>query len=222
MRKWIPVVLIIVAFAASAGVYDRLPDPMPTHWNLAGEVDGWTSLPWGAFVLPLMLAGMWAIFQVLPLIDPRKANYAKFKGTYEILILTITTFMLGVHLVVLAKALGSDISIDRLVPIGVGLLLIVIGNLMPRTRPNWFVGIRTPWTLSSDRVWEKTHRFGGQLLVAAGALTVLVGIFAPELAMAVLIGSSVAVSVGVLAGSYLIWKQDPDRNKPPASGVGRR
>jgi len=122
---------------------------------------------------------------------------------------------------VLAKALGSDISIDRLVPIGVGMLLIVIGNIMPRTRPNWFVGIRTPWTLSSDRVWERTHRFGGQLLVAAGALTVLVGIFAPELAMPVLIGCSVAVSVGVLAGSYLIWRQDPDRNKPGATGVRR-
>lgn len=221
MRKWIPLVLIVVAFAASAAVYGRLPDPMPTHWNLAGEVDGWTSLPWGAFVLPLMLVAMWGIFQVLPLIDPRKDNYAKFRGTYEILILTITTFMLGVHLVVLAKALGSDISIDRLVPIGVGVLLVVIGNIMPRTRPNWFVGIRTPWTLSSDRVWERTHRFGGQLLVAAGALTVLAGIFAPELAMPVLIGCSVAVSVGVLAGSYLIWKQDPDRNKPGATGVRR-
>ena len=222
MRKWIPVVLIVLAFAASAAVYGRLPDPMPTHWNFSGEVDGWTSLPWGAFALPLMLVGMWIIFQVLPAIDPRKANYAKFKGTYEVLIITITTFMLGVHLLVLANALGSDISLDRLVPIGVGVLLMVIGNLLPRTRPNWFVGIRTPWTLSSDRVWDRTHRFGGHLLVGAGALVVLVGIFAPALAMPVLIGSSVAVTVGVLAGSYLIWKQDPDRNKPGSPSVGRR
>ena len=222
MRKWIPLVLVVLAFAASAAVYDRLPDPMPTHWNLSGEVDGWTSLPWGAFMLPLMLVAGLAIFHVLPLIDPRKANYAKFKGTYEVLIITIMTFMVGVHLLVLANALGNNVSVERAIPIGVGVLLMVIGNLLPRTRPNWFVGIRTPWTLSSDRVWERTHRFGGHMFVAAGLVTVLVGIFAPALAIPVLIGCSVAVSVGVLAGSYVIWKQDPDRNKPAAPSVGRR
>lgn len=219
MRKWIPLILIVIAFGASAAVYDRLPDPMPTHWNFSGEVDGLTSLPWGAFMLPLMLVAMLAIFRVLPLIDPRKANYAKFKGTYETLIIAIMTFMVGVHLVVLANGLGNNVSIDRLVPIGVGVLLIVIGNLLPRTRPNWFVGIRTPWTLSSDRVWERTHRFGGHLFVAAGVVTVLVAVFAPMLAIPVLIGCSVAVSVGVLAGSYLIWKQDPDRNNPASPSV---
>ncbi|HUR92920.1 MAG TPA: SdpI family protein [Gemmatimonadaceae bacterium] len=222
MRKWIPVLLIVIAFGASAAVYGELSDPMPTHWNLSGEVDGWTSLPWGAFMLPLMLAAMWGIFRILPLIDPRKANYAKFKGTYETLIITVMTFMVGVHLLVLANGLGYNVSLDRVTPMGVGVLLVVIGNILPRTRPNWFVGIRTPWTLSSDRVWERTHRFGGHLFVAAGVVTVLVGVFAPALAIPVLIGCSVAVSVGVLAGSYIIWKQDPDRNNPAAPSVGRR
>lgn len=222
MRKWIPLILIAVAFAASAAVYDRLPDPMPTHWNLSGEADDWTPLPWAAFMLPLIMLAMLGIFHVLPLIDPRRANYAKFKGTYEILIVTITTFMLGVHLLVLASALGSGVPLERVIPIGVGALLVVIGNLLPRTRPNWFVGIRTPWTLSSDRVWERTHRFGGQLFVAAGLLVALVGVFAPALAIPFLIGCSVALSVGVLAGSYIIWKQDPDRNKPASPSVERR
>src|SRR5688500_318361 len=132
MRKWIPFLLIAVAFGASAAAYNRLPDPMPTHWNLSGEVDGWTSLPWGAFMLPLMLLAGLAIFHVLPLIDPRKANYAKFTGTYETLIVTIMAFMLGVHLLILANALGNNVSLERVIPIGVGVLLMVIGNLLPR------------------------------------------------------------------------------------------
>lgn len=221
MRKRIPLLLILVAFVASAAVYEKLPDPMPTHWNLAGEVDGWTALPWGAFLLPLMLLAAAAIFHVVPLIDPRKANYAKFKGTYEILIITIMTFMVGVHLLVLASAIGMNVSLHRLMPIGVGALLMVIGNLLPRTRPNWFIGIRTPWTLSSDRVWERTHRFGGHLFVAAGAVTVVAAVFAPRLAIPVLIGSAVALSVGVLLYSYIIWKQDSDRNKTGQVSVGR-
>src|SRR5688500_11881643 len=130
--------------------------------------------------------------------------------------------MCEVHQLELANALGNNFSLDLMIPIGVGAHLMIIGNLLPRTRPNWFVGIRTPWTLSSDRVWERTHRFGGHLFVAAGAVTVLVGIFAPALAIRVLIGCSLAVSVGVLVGSYLIWKQDPDRNKPGSPSVGRR
>lgn len=221
MRKWIPLVLIVIAFAASAAVYDRLPDPMPTHWNLSGEVDGWTPLPWGAFLLPLMLVAGLAIFYVIPMIDPRKANYAKFKGTYEVLIITVMTFMLSVHLLVLANATGANVSINRVVPIGVAVLLMVVGNLLPRTRPNWFVGIRTPWTLSSDRVWERTHRFAGHLFVAAGAGMLLVALFAPALAIPVLIGCSVVLSVGVLAYSYFEWKKEPDRNKAGHASVGR-
>src|SRR5687768_9835635 len=121
MRKWIPLLIIAVAFIASAAVYQDLPERMATHWNLSGEVDGWTSLPWCAFMLPLMLLAGLAIFHILPLIDPRRANYAKFKGTYEILIITIMSFMLAVHLLILANALGKNVSMDRAVPVGVAI-----------------------------------------------------------------------------------------------------
>lgn len=213
MRKWIPLVVIVVAFAASAAVYSDLPARMPTHWSMAGEVDGWMDRPWGAFLLPLMLLVGLGMFHLLPRIDPRGANYAKFKGTYEILIITTMVFLLGAHLVILAIALGNDISVTRVMPIGMGILFIVIGNLLPRTRSNWFVGVRTPWTLSSDRVWERTHRFGGRLFVAGGALIVLSALFAPDLTQRVLIGVSVVVSVGVLGYSYVIWRNDPDTQK---------
>ncbi|MGI8619404.1 MAG: SdpI family protein [Gemmatimonadaceae bacterium] len=222
MRKWIPPLVIAVAFLASAVVYQDLPDRMPTHWNMSGEVDGWTSQPWGAFLIPIMLLVGLAIFHLIPSIDPRRGNYAKFKGTYEILIIAIMVFMLGVHLVILAAALGNDVSVARVMPLGVGILFMVIGNLLPRTRPNWFIGVRTPWTLSSDRVWERTHRFAGRLFVAAGALILLVGIVAPAMAQPVLIGSTVVVSVAVLVYSYVIWRGSPqERDKASGASVRR-
>lgn len=217
MRKWIPLVIIAVAFVASAAVYSDLPARVPSHWNVAGEIDGWMNKEWGAFVMPLTLVGLLAMLYVLPRIDPRGANYSKFRGTFEIVMITTMVFLLGVHLIMLAIALGKDVSMTRVIPLGIGLLLMVLGNLMPRTRSNWFVGLRTPWTLSSDRVWERTHRLGGRLLVAAGALVVLTGIFAPLQSETVLIASAVCVSVVVFAYSYIIWRNDPDARKNTAS-----
>lgn len=222
MRKWIPLLVIAAAFVASAAVYQDLPQRMPTHWNVSGDVDGWSSRPWGAFMIPVFLLVMLAVFHLLPKIDPRAPNYAKFRGSYEIVIIAVMVFMLGVQLVILASSLGNDISVDRVIPIGVGVLLMVIGNLLPRMRPNWFVGVRTPWTLSSDRVWDRTHRFGGRLFVAAGALILLTGLVAPQMAQPVLIGCVVGVSVILLAYSYIVWKQEPARNKPAEPSVGRQ
>lgn len=222
MRKWIPLLVIAVAFVASAAVYQDLPQRMPTHWNVSGDVDGWSSRPWGAFIVPVFLLVMLAVFYLLPKIDPRGPNYAKFRGTYEVVIIAIMVFMLGVQLVILASALGKNVSVDRVMPIGIGILFMVIGNLLPRMRPNWFIGVRTPWTLSSDRVWDRTHRFGGRLFVAAGALILLTPLVAPRLAEPVLIGCAVGVSVILLAYSYIIWKQEPCRNKPAEPSVGRR
>lgn len=217
MRKWIPILVIVLAFGASAAVYSDLPERVPSHWNLSGEVDGWMSREWGAFITPLILVGLLAMFHLLPRIDPRGANYTKFKSTYETLILTSMVFILGVHLVMLAAALGRDVSMTRLMPVGIGLLLIVLGNLLPRTRSNWFVGIRTPWTLSSDRVWERTHRFGGRLFVATGVLIALAAVFVPSISNAVMIAGAVCVSVLVLGYSYVVWRNDPDARKNPAS-----
>ncbi|MGK2934690.1 MAG: SdpI family protein [Gemmatimonadaceae bacterium] len=216
MRKWIPPAIIAVAFIASAAVYSDLPARVPSHWNVAGEIDGWMNKEWGAFVMPLTLVGLLAMLHVLPRIDPRGANYSKFRSTFESVMITTMAFLLAVHLTMLAIALGKDVSMTRVIPLGIGLLLIVLGNLMPRTRSNWFVGIRTPWTLSNDRVWERTHRLGGRLMVAAGALVMLAGIFAPLRSALVLIASAVTVSVVVFAYSYVIWRTDPDARKNPA------
>lgn len=215
MRKWIPLLIVAAAFAGSAIVYPNLPARVATHWNLAGQPNGWSSRAWGAWMLPAFLVGIWAIMRILPVIDPRGTNYAKFQPAFEAIISAVMLFLLGLHLVVLRAALRHPVEMRRIMPIGIGLLFVVIGNLLPRARPNWFVGIRTPWTLSSDRVWEKTHRFGGRIFVAGGLVSVLAGLFWVQSAHVVLFGAIALIAVSVMVYSYVEWK----REQPSASTV---
>jgi uncharacterized membrane protein len=213
MRKWIPLLIVVAAFIASAVVFPRLPETMPTHFDMSGQPNGWSSRFFGAWVMPLFLLCMWGLVRVLPAIDPRGGNYAKFGGAFEGIIVSIMLFMFGMHIIVLRAALGYPVAMQRVVPIGVGVLLVVIGNLLPRARPNWFVGIRTPWTLSSDRVWEKTHRIGGQVFVAGGMLIVLGALVMPQWAHVVLLTVILLCTATVLIYSYVEWK----REQSPAS-----
>jgi uncharacterized membrane protein len=155
---------------------------------------------------PIFLLGMWALMKILPKIDPRGSNYAKFAGAFEAIIVSIMVFMLALHIVILRAALGYPVQIERIIPIGIGVLLIVVGNLLPRARPNWFVGIRTPWTLSSDRVWEKTHRFGGRVFVAGGILITITALVWAPWAHVVLSVAMVLIAASLVIYSYREWK----------------
>jgi uncharacterized membrane protein len=209
MRKWIPLLIVVAAFVASAIVYPRLPEMVPTHWNgMDAQPDSWSSRAFGAWLTPAILLGMWALVRILPAIDPRGANYAKFGGAFEAIIGSLMLFLLGMHILLLRAALGDPAPMQRVVPFGVGILLIVIGNLLPRARPNWFVGIRTPWTLSSDRVWEKTHRFGGRVFVAGGLLITITALLWAQWVHVVLIAVVLIATSSVFIYSYLEWKRE--------------
>lgn len=208
MRKWIPLLIVLAAFAVSAIVYPQLPARVPTHWNAAGQPNGYSGRFWGAWLIPLVLVGMWAVIWILPRIDPRGANYAKFQPAFEAIIIALMLFLAALHIIALRAALGYPAHMERIVPLGVGILLVVIGNLLPRARPNWFVGIRTPWTLSSDRVWEKTHRLGGKLFVAGGLIIIVAGILVSQWAHIVLIVVMLAITLGVMVYSYMEWKRE--------------
>jgi uncharacterized membrane protein len=208
MRKWIPLLIIIAAVIASAVVYPRLPESIPTHWDFSGRVNGWSSRFWGAWLMPIFIAAAWAFMRILPAIDPRGSNYAKFGGAFEGLIIAVMLFLLCLHIIVLRSALGHPVDMNRVLPIAMGMLFIVIGALLPRAQPNWFVGIRTPWTLSSDRVWEKTHQFGGKAFVACGVVILIAGLAMPQGAHIVLVAAITICLVSVLAYSYLEWKRE--------------
>lgn len=211
MRRHLSLVIIALMVVAAFVLYERLPERIPSHWNVRGEVDGWSSRRFGAFGIPAIAFAIWALTRLLPRIDPRRANYAKFADTYDLLVLSIIVFLGVLHGAILANALGYPVSMDRIVGLGVGALFLVIGNVLPRARPNWFVGIRTPWTLSSDRVWERTHRVGGYAFAAIGLAMIVSTLLAPVAFFPVVIAGSMGTVAFVLIYSYVAWRQEGGR-----------
>lgn len=208
MRKWIPYLIVAVAAIASVAVFSQLPDRIPDHNWGTGKPVGSSSRAVGAFTFPFILLLLTLLMQWLPRIDPRRANYSKFVGTFNAIFISIMLFLLLMHFALLAAALGYPVKFERWVPVGIGLLFIVLGNLMPRARPNWFIGVRTPWTLSSDRVWEKTHRLAGYVLVAAGLVVVVIGMTGARVTQ-FLIGLVVCVAtLSLVVYSYVEWRRE--------------
>lgn len=214
MRKWIPYLIVAVAIVASLIQFSHLPARMPTHWGVNGEVNGWSSRLWGAFTLPLILLLLALMMKWLPNIDPRRANYPKFAGTFDAIFISVMLLLLVMHVALLAAARGYPVRFERWVPVAIGLFLVVLGNLLPRARPNWFIGVRTPWTLSSDRVWEKTHRLAGYVFVAAGIIVAIIGLTGVRFAPA-LIGPVIgAAALSLVVYSYVEWRREGNGARP--------
>lgn len=206
-NTWIiSIILIIIAFAASLYFYPQLPESMASHWNTKGEVDDHMSKFWGAFMLPLMLLGMLILFIAIPKIDPLKKNIDKFRNHYEGFIVIMLVFMLAVHFNVLLWNIGYHIPPGTIVPLGVGLLFYYIGALMKVAKRNWFIGIRTPWTLSSDKVWDKTHKLGSIMFKASG-LIIIIGLFFPDYTMWFVLIPVLTTSITTIVYSYLEFKK---------------
>jgi uncharacterized membrane protein len=160
--------LVVTAFFAVTVQYASLPDPMPTHWNAAGQVNGWMPKFWGAYLFPLIMAAMWVLFLVLPKISPRGFEMEPFLRAWGVLKVTILLLMAYIGVLVLRAARhGGELS-QTAIFVAMGILFAVIGNVLGKVTRNFFVGIRTPWTLASEEVWYRTHRLAGKLFVAAG------------------------------------------------------
>jgi immunity protein, SdpI family len=152
--------------------------------------------------------GAWLLLRFLPRIDPRAPNYAKMQSTYDFMINAVLTLLLVVHAMVLAAGLGYAVPVARITPVLIGALFVTLGNVLPRARPNWWFGIRTPWTLSSDRVWARTHRVGGYAMTAAG-IVILAGAALPGVwPFALFIVSAAVAAILPIVYSYLAWRQE--------------
>jgi uncharacterized membrane protein len=169
----INVCFILAAFAFAAAMYNSLPESVPTHWNDHGIVNGYTPKPWGVFILPLMMLGVYVMFLIVPSISPSGFRINRFIGVYWILCTVTLGFLLIITIFALLKAQGTSVPLNRVVNAGIGVLIIVIGNFLGKVTKNFFVGIRTPWTLSSDEVWLRTHRFAGWSFVIAGFVVLI-------------------------------------------------
>ncbi|HEY2852962.1 MAG TPA: SdpI family protein [Gemmatimonadaceae bacterium] len=211
MRKWLAPLGVLAAFVVSAIAYRGLPERVPIHWDAHGNVNGYGSRFAGAFTMPLVMLGLWLLLRLLPRIDPRRANYAKFADTYDLFVDSLVGLLLVMQLALLANTLGWPVSMERVAPVLIGLQFIILGNALPRARPNWWFGIRTPWTLSNDRVWTRTHRVGGYLVAAAGAILLLAAVVPGPIALAFGIGAVLAATFGSVVYSYFAWKQETSK-----------
>jgi uncharacterized membrane protein len=185
-----------------------LPNPSPIHWNAAGEVDGYGSPLLAALLAPAIVTVLAVLTPLLPRIDPRGERYVAFAGTYHLFMNAIALFLTLTHLVTIASALGWAVPVATTISVGVGLLLAVIGNELGRVQPNFFVGIRTPWTLANPEVWRRTHRVGGRAFVALGVLIALAPLLLPSsLVAAVVGGGAIGLVVFVFVYSYWAWRR---------------
>ena len=209
--RWFGLVIAVVAVALSLWAYPRLPPSVVTHWSLNGTPDGYSSRLWALAIIPVMLVIMTVIFNVLPKIDPRHENYVKFLSSYWLIANAVIVFLLVAHGLIIAAGLGFSIKIDRLMPLGIGLLFVFLGNFLTRVEPNWFVGIRTPWTLSSDTVWRRTHRTGGWVFVIGGLVLASTALLPRAAFLPLLIATIVITPAIPIVQSYVLWKREQSK-----------
>lgn len=178
----IAILLIIAACAISISLYPHLPASIPTHWNLQGQADGYSSKQFGAALLPLMMLLTLALSWLLPWLSPRRFEIDPFRSTFEFIIILLIALFGYLHFVILWSACRGGWDGSRLAIGGVMVLFVLLGNVLGKVRRNFWIGIRTPWTLADERVWNDTHRMGGKVFAAAGAFGLFAVLFgAPSL-----------------------------------------
>ena len=199
--------IIVVSFAIGISLYPQLPDTIPSHWDASGNVNGYMTKFWGVFLMPIMSIILYGIFLLIPIIDPRKENIQKFRTYFDNFILVIMLFFFYVYILTLLWALNYRFNmIIALIP-AMSLLFYYAGILIQKAKRNWFIGIRTPWTLESETVWDKTHEVTAKLFKAS-AIIGLIGLFFQNLAICfVVIPVMVSAIFGVVY-SYILYKKE--------------
>jgi len=209
------VILVLIPFILAGIFYPRMPEVMASHWNARGEADGTIPRFWGLFLFPLISVVIAAILLAVPKIDPLKANIQKFKGYYYGFIVSFLVYFLYIYVLTLVWNLGWKFDFNLMIIPSIGVLMIIIGVLISKAKRNFFIGIRTPWTLSSDEVWNKTHRLGGKLFTIAGVIIMLMS-FIPETDVYLLLILILGVTAWLVLYSYLLYRKLGQSPQPPA------
>ncbi|WP_423745344.1 SdpI family protein (plasmid) [Haladaptatus sp. SPP-AMP-3] len=203
---FVALALVVVSFGLSAYFYPRMPGQMATHWNASGAADGTMPKLWGLLFLPTLTAGLLVLFAALPRIDPLRENVAAFREYYDLFVVLFVAFMLYVHLLTILWNLGYRFNFTTVLAPAMGVLFYFVGALMNRVERNWFVGIKTPWTLSNDDVWQKTHTRAGPLFKLAGVIAVL-AVFVPQYAIYLMVGPVLLASAYLTLYSYVEYRR---------------
>jgi uncharacterized membrane protein len=202
--------VIALTFAVTFLAWPAMPDPVASHWGFSGKADGYMPKAWGLLLVPFLSVGLAALLLLIPRIDPLRANIEEFREAYERFIVVFVLYLLAVQAFILIWNSGIQVSISMVLSPAFAALFYEIGVLIGQAKPNWSIGVRTRWTLSSPKVWEKTHALGGKLFRLAG-VAALLGIFLPEYAVLFILVPVLGVSV------YLVWYSYREYQKEKAA-----
>jgi len=218
MRKLqlLAIALVALSFATAYFAYPLMPEKVASHWNFDGKVDGYMPRNIGVYFVPLLGAAIFALLYILPSIDPKKENYRKFQKEYDELAAIIIAFLYYAYALTLVFNMGYSFNLTQFLAPGIGALFLYLGAALGKAKQNWFVGIRTPWTMSSEKVWNSTHALGSKLFMAAGVVALL-GTALPQMfvaAIAIVIASAVATFVY----SYSEYRKEKAEGKRARKG----
>ena len=204
-------VFALLPFVMVALCWDKLPGRVPIHWGISGEADNWASPAalWGLTATGPVLA---LLFQFLPRLDPKRRNYEKFQGWYDFFGAFMPLIMVVVTAITLSETLSPGrLQVSRVVSFVVAVIFLIVGNMMGKVKPNWFMGFRTPWALSDPDVWNRTQRMGGRVFFLSGILLLISVFTAPA---PVMFTAFFTVLMGGIIATYVMsWKWFRDKNR---------
>jgi uncharacterized membrane protein len=199
--------IIIISFTIGIYYYPQMPEKLASHWNAQGQVDGYMSKFWGLFLMPIISVGMLLLFILIPRIDPLKSNIQQFRKYFDGFVVLIIVFLFYLYLLTIFWNSGNTFNMITFLSPAFAILFYYSGILIENARRNWFIGIRTPWTLSSDKVWDKTHKIGGRLFKIAGILSLL-AIFFESYAIYIIIVPVIIVTIYTVLYSYFEYQKE--------------
>jgi uncharacterized membrane protein len=201
--------IILLSFAIAIYLDSEMPEMMASHWNAQGEVDGYMPKFWGLFLMPIISVVIFLLFLLIPKIDPLKRNIQKFRTYYDWFIVLFIAFFFYVYVLTLLfnlKGMDLDFNFTQMMVPALGILFYYLGILTENAKRNWFIGIRTPWTLSSDKVWDKTHKLGGKLFKIAGVMA-FIGLLLPQYSILFAVIPVLVVALYTVVYSYIEYQK---------------
>jgi uncharacterized membrane protein len=202
------IIIVLTTVVSSFYFYAHFPERVVTHWGFMGEPNGWSSRAGGAFGVMAIVPGMYLMFLLLPLLDPKKERYMEFAKVFHLFKNVLLTFIAAIYALSSLYNIGYPVQIQFWVPWLVGLLMIFMGNYLGKIKPNWFVGIRTPWTLSSENVWYKTHRVGGWAFILFGVCIIISPNLRQTWGTGLFTGGAIVCIFGTVLYSYILYLQE--------------
>jgi len=212
-NDWFIGVIIFLPLALIAGFWNRFPEQIPIHFNHNGEPNGYGHKSWALLLFPAINIAIYFVFKALPYIDPAKQNYALFFSKFRIIQVALHTLLTFIFIIIALYSLGVVMNIEKIVIYAVLTLFLILGNYMGNIRQNYFFGIRTPWTLSDQMVWTKTHRLSARLWVFSSLLMMILVAFLPH-PHTVFIVYVLIIALVPTVYSYILFRKKEQLNNP--------